>query len=210
MAAVDDTAAMIDYLVLRWKKSGTTARATLLQWVQDAEDSIWNADDFWFSRDEQTLTWTSGSPTLAAPSGTAQVIHIVDHNGVALDHVPYPTFSALYRSDTTSTAAPQVWTVDYRDKSTGVLTMRFWPKPNSAYAGKITRKIAQNTLTDSSGSSSYVPREYRTAHLYYALWLMAEDEGQSTEAQLWKGRYDEVMNAMRDENMRQRGEVAIR
>lgn len=210
MAAVDDTAAMIDYLVVRWKKSDATARATLLKWLQDAEDNIWNSDDWWFSRDEAALTWTSGTATLVTPSGTAAPIHIVDHNGAPLDHVVFPTFAALYRSDTTTTGIPQVWTVDFRTASTGVFTMRFWPKPDSAYVGKLTRKIAQQTLADSSSNTSYVPREYRNAHLYYGQWLMAEDEGQVNEAQIWKGRYDEILNAMRMENMRQRGEVAAR
>lgn len=210
MAAVDDTAAMIDYLTIRWKKTGATSRSTLLKWVQDAEDNIWNAGDWWFTRGEATLTWSSGTSTLDTPSGTAAVIHIVDHNGAALDHVPFTTFSSLYRKDSTTTGVPQVWTVDYRTASTGVLTMRFWPKPNSNYAGKITRKVAQATLTDSSGSSSSVPREYRNAHLYYAQWLMAEDEGQTAEAQIWKGRYDEVINELRNEDMRQRGEVPAR
>lgn len=206
--AVDNTEEAINYLVLRWKKDDATSRAKMLRWLQDAEDIIWNTDDWWFSRDEESLSWTTGNATYSSPSGTTKILHVVDASGAALDRIPYPTFLSLYRSST-ATGTPTVWTVDSRNPSTGVLTIRFWPKPDANTSATLTRKIAQADLTDSNTSVSNVPREYRNAHLYYALHLMALDEGQGPEAEVWKNRFDGVLVAMQRENASQLGLVPM-
>lgn len=206
--AVDNTQEAINYLVLRWKKDDSASRAKMLRWLQDAEDIIWNTEDWWFSRDEEALSWTTGNATYSSPSGTTKVLHVVDATGASLDRIPYPTFLSLYRSSS-ATGTPSVWTVDQRNTSTGVLTLRFWPTPSGNSSATLTRKIAQADLSDSGSSVSNIPREYRNAHLYHALHLMALDEGQGQEAEIWKARFNEIIVAMQRENASQLGLVPM-
>lgn len=209
MSAVDDTAAALDFLVVRWNKDNSTERAKLLKWLQNAEDIIWNRSDWWFNRGETTIAVVNATATAATGSGTAAVLDILDHNGRLLNHVPPETFRSIYRRDT-STGTPEVWTIDSRATATGYLTVRWWPVPDASRTFTIVRKIVPATLTDSGSSVSNIPREYRTAHLDYALMQMAINEGQVAEAERFNSLFEQTIAAMREEDARQKGLVEQR
>ena len=204
--AVDNTEEMINYLLVRWKKSDSTERARMLKWLQEAEDNIWNAGDWWFALAESYVTFANATATVAFATSITRVCHIIDSSGNVLDQIPYGTFYSLYRNSA-STGTPQVWTVVSR-ASSGAITIRLWPTPSSTVTTNVALcKTQQATLTDASSSVSNVPREYRNAHLYYAQWNMALDEGQGEEAARWETRWKEKLSDIAAEDKRQRGEA---
>lgn len=205
MAAIDDTQAMIDYILLNYGKEVAVtadARADILKWLQAAELSIYSLAP-WHWRQEETndFTFAENTQEYEMDETYQDILFILNANQDPMTKVPWPIFQRHYRSLDVSTTAgmPTRWAwLPRGEPSPNVLKIAIWPVPSAPdeIATIITREKKAQTLVDANTNYSFVPYNYRMVVVFKALKLLAVHEGKSDLMQLVDKEVDTMLGAL--------------
>lgn len=187
MAAIDDTAAMIDYMLLQYGKDieiAADGRADLLKWLQDAEQFIYAMGPWHWRQEEVTsFTFAVNVQTYTLDETYQDILFLFNANGDVMFKTPWPIFSRYYRNLDVSTTVgmPTRWSwIPREEPSPNSLAIAIWPVPQTDPNHTTTRIIREKkfkTLTDSATNYSFVPYNYRIVVPLKAMKLLARHEG---------------------------------
>lgn len=190
-----DTAAMIDYMLVRYKSSESDARANCLKWLNDAQEKVWYLADWWFRKDRDDFAFLTGIKTYNVAAGTLEVLDLYDSSDQPLVYIPYNTFYAVY-GGAADAGEPQAWTHGTRNVTTGLQSVVVYPTPDQDYSGVILRDIAHTELSDAAASVSLLPEQHHRILPTKALAEMARDENKPAMHKEFQDEFDRLLADM--------------
>lgn len=206
MAAIEDTAAMIDYLELQYGQEveiAADARANLLMWLQAAETEIYALAPWHWKQEETTnFTFALSTQKYTMDDTYQDILMIKNANGDVMQKVPWPIFHRLYTSLDVNTVAgmPTRWTWYPRAAaSPNALQIGIWPIPSETPGHTTTTIIREKkaqTLTDTSSSYSFVPYNFRPILYLRAMRNLAVHEGKANLLQILEKDIETFKNAL--------------
>jgi hypothetical protein len=200
MALLENTAAMIDHMMVRFRLNDAGGRIKCLEWLQRAENNLWTMADWWFKYTDGQFVTHSGTAvyTLAAPCLAVADLRLSER---ALDFLEQSVFQRVLAPHATMDV-PQVWTELPLDVTTQTPRVRLWPIPNAALTVDYTMKRRSNELADHASSVSAVPEQYRMVLIGLAEQYMAQAEGQTEAVGQLHGYNQQLIAAMAAEDER--------
>jgi len=200
------TAAMVDFLVLRWGKNDAASRARLLGYLQAAEHTLCGLRAWWFLGAEEDIALTPGQSTYTLNHlGSIRWARV--GNGEPLSQLAERDFSITLRPYVVS-GVPKMWTEI--SPSGGNTRLEVWPVPDAAGQLKVDVKLpGGNVLEDSTASQSRIPPSWRMAVIYEAERLAALNDEQLATSQIYLGQRDQVLAALMLEDDEHRSREAL-
>lgn len=206
MAAIDDTQAMIDYILLNYGKEVAVtadARADILKWLQAAELSIYSLAPWHWRQEEVTsFTFAINTQDYTMDETYQDILFLFNANGDVMQKLPWPIFSRYYRNldVNTTVGMPTRWAwIPREEPSPNALKIAIWPVPQTNPDHTTTRIIREKkaqTLVDADTNYSFVPYNYRMVVVNKALKLLAVHEGKSDLMQLVDKEVETMLGAL--------------
>lgn len=196
-----DVAAMIDVMLTRWQRPTTDseARAIMLQFLQQAENELFNADDWYFRYAEVAFSFTSADPDYTVPVGYANIKELRNADGDMMAKIPWKTGRRVFKKSSVS-GAPEVWWMEPRVAASQQPNIYVWPIPDATEEGVAIYELYAQTLADSSSSYSRFPDGERQVITYRAMELLAIHEGKPDIAQMFKADKDMMLARLQQKN----------
>lgn len=201
---MDNTAAAIDFMVLRYGATDATARAKCLQYLQAAVDEVWNLDNWWFKEETTVLAIQAADYDYTLEAETESILTLIEPDGETVFFMDTDSFNRLFRPNMDITGAPVFYTCDGLDKDNGLHKILLWPVPSTSGNCILTRRIKDRVIADSTANKSRIPYNYMFIPVYRALQLIAQKEKQLAEGEAYRAEFDRGLQIMTADNQRRR------
>lgn len=194
-------ASQINTMLERWQRptTDTTARASMLIWLQQAEYELFNADDWYFRYEEVTFSFTDADSDYSIPAGYASLKELRNADGQTMAKIPWRTGRRVYKASSV-TGPPEVWWIEPRITATQQPNIYVWPIPDSTENGVAIYELYPQTLADDAASYSRFPDGERSVVTLRALELLAINEGKPDMAQMFKNEKDGLLARLQQKN----------
>lgn len=176
----------------------TVQRANVLTWLQQAEDEEWALVDYWFKIEERSFPFVLGTDSYVLDDDVASVEKLLDDLSAPLMRVGHYDFdlnlSQIVVGD------PEFWTLVDRDKSSRLLKIQIWPRPDANTTGLARYRLRAATLADDTANFSNFPEEFHPLLIQRALEFATLKTGKPQEAQVYAARAESMRASIIAEN----------
>lgn len=191
-----DTASLIDYCLREYGASAdSTARADVLDYLNQAQREVWFAHDWWFREEDGTLELLTGSKSYTLPSDYCDIVRLWAPSGDHIIRIPRKMFDRLYRNLSTVDEEPFVYGVGSLDGD-GNTEVRVCPTPSQDGTCTAIYELRVTDLSDSASSISKIPSECRDILCDYAMEKFAIRGNRPQSAEMHRAARMEKMQRM--------------
>lgn len=201
-----NTAAMIDYMLVRYRNTESGARAKSLKWLNQAQREIWYDRNWWFRMERVPFEFLAANSEYNVPAGVLEVRELYGETGAPLVRCPAETFDRNYLPHGSIGGAPLVWS-PVPQAAPGVLRVRVWPTPVADASGMVLYEMAVSDLSDSAANYTAIPEQHQHILPIRALRMMAVDENKPQMAEEYAKEEGPLYEAMVRAEAQHRGVV---
>lgn len=172
---------------------GETTKAERM--VNQGKDRYVNAAKWPHLESSASQAFATSTRTYAAPALCESIVGIEDANGDRVLKQERDTYDEIYRSDTSSAAAPSVYIEEGTDPN-AIHQFHVWPNPTALSTGKIRFLVRVPALTSTTGTYDHIPEAHHFAILKGAEVEFFEGEGHDNRAALAEQQFNNMVRQL--------------